>query len=177
MYYLQFSAINSQMDNHSGALISAQKALNVLKGEVKWWERWCEGRNRKGDWQEQLRPLGLCSSFNDGISIHMHETLSEATSYFLKAWKSNCSSSKIHDPAVKELVDSFTIKDVMNIKSMTHQEYLHCDESEVTVPDVYQLVFLLSTAYFTIATELRLIALGKGRQEDVSKEQPEFKES
>ena len=123
-YYLQFSAINSQMDNHSGALISAQKALNVLKGDVRGWQRWCESRTKKENWQEQLRILGLCSSFNDSISIHIIETLTEATSYFLKAWKSNCSSSKIQDPSAKELVGEFTIKDVMNIKCMTHTEYL-----------------------------------------------------
>ena len=112
------------MDNHSGALISAQKALNVLKGDVRGWQRWCESKTKKENWQEQLRILGLCSSFNDSISIHIIETLTEATSYFLKAWKSNCSSSKIQDPSVKELVGEFTIKDIMNIKSMTHTEYL-----------------------------------------------------
>jgi CII-binding regulator of phage lambda lysogenization HflD len=30
-YYLQFCAVNSQLSNHSGALISARKSLDLLK--------------------------------------------------------------------------------------------------------------------------------------------------
>jgi len=30
-YYLQFCAVNSQLGNHSGALISSRKALDIIK--------------------------------------------------------------------------------------------------------------------------------------------------
>ena len=37
-YYLQFSAINSELQLHSGALISARKSLNIIKSELKEWQ-------------------------------------------------------------------------------------------------------------------------------------------
>lgn len=36
-YYLQFCAVNSQLSNHSGALISARKALHILRSELSHW--------------------------------------------------------------------------------------------------------------------------------------------
>lgn len=36
-YYLQFCAINSQLGNHSGALISARKALHIIRSELTHW--------------------------------------------------------------------------------------------------------------------------------------------
>lgn len=38
-YYLQFCAVNSQLSNHSGALISARKSLDLLKIELKVWKK------------------------------------------------------------------------------------------------------------------------------------------
>jgi heterodisulfide reductase subunit A-like polyferredoxin len=46
-YYLQFCAINSQLGNHSGALVSARKALQLIRNELKEWKRLHE-KNDKG---------------------------------------------------------------------------------------------------------------------------------
>jgi hypothetical protein len=34
-YYLQFCAVNSQTDNHSGALVAARKSIEILKSVFK----------------------------------------------------------------------------------------------------------------------------------------------
>jgi hypothetical protein len=31
-YYLQFCAINSQINNHSGALVASRKAIEIMRG-------------------------------------------------------------------------------------------------------------------------------------------------
>lgn len=38
-YYLQFCAVNSQLGNHSGALISARKSLHLIRGELRDWRK------------------------------------------------------------------------------------------------------------------------------------------
>ena len=81
------------------------------------------------------------------------------------------------DPSVKEFIDGFTIKDVMNIKCVTHEQYITVEDRQLTLPHVHEIIFYLSTAYFTIATELRLIALEKGKENESHRDQPEFKES
>ena len=43
-YYLQFCAVNSQLGNHSGALISARKALNIVHKELIQWDRHADSK-------------------------------------------------------------------------------------------------------------------------------------
>ena len=74
-YYLQFCAVNSQISNHSGALISARKALTVAKKELQEWNKQIESkspRQKKNlDHEEKLRLLDILCNFNDRINLQL----------------------------------------------------------------------------------------------------------
>jgi hypothetical protein len=74
--------------------------------------------------------------------------------YYLKSWRISAASNRNLQKDIKELVEGFTIKSVMALARMNYEDCLrkYEKESEMTLYEIYERIFLLSTCYFTIAT-------------------------
>ena len=171
-YYLQFCAVNSQLGNHSGGLISARKALTIIRKQLSMWQRLIEGRNVKmrnrADYEQKYRLLDILCNFNDHINLQLSDNLLEATAYFLKIHYINLSGSKSCGNDVRYLIQNFSMKTIMQIQSITYQNSSYNNsqkETDLSLFSLYERVFILSTCYFTMATELRLIAISKAKDE------------
>jgi hypothetical protein len=63
------------------------------------------------------------------------------------------------------------MKSIMQIQSITYQEYLNSFEKEcdLSMYALFERVLLLSACYFTLATELRLIGINKSKENSTDK--------
>lgn len=84
----------------------------------------------------------------------MNETLIEATSYFLKLYYINLSGSKACSKDLRQLIESFTMKSIMQMQSITYQDYLNAFEKEcdLSLYALFQRILLISVCNFTMAT-------------------------
>ena len=135
------------------------------------WERLIEGKSGKmrnrADYEQKYRLLDILCNFNDHINLQLSDNLLEATAYFLKIHYINLSGSKSCGSDVRYLIQNFTMKTIMQIQSITYQNssYNSQKETDLSLFSLYERVFILSTCYFTMATELRLIAISKAKDE------------
>lgn len=77
----------------------------------------------------------------------------------------NASNTKSNLKDAKDFIDGFTIKSVMQIQCINYENCLNIfeRESDMSLLSVLERIMILSTCYFTMATELRLISLKKSR--------------
>ena len=170
LYYLQFSAVNSQVKHHESAFRTARKALKTLKIV-------CE-KSIKVE-MNSSKPVydSLSGSMLAELATVPEEVeLDKASSYFIEA-KKYLSKLKHTSSRRRNMTDKtvmcfkdFTIGEVMQISPITLSEIeqkLTMKEETSLMGKLYKAMYI-SICFFALATENRLIANEK-YQDDASK--------
>ena len=96
-YYLQFQVVNSQQQNHSGALIAGRKAVEILKANFR--EIFIVAKKlkkspyeKKFDIELRSRIIDNASRLNDSFSFSDSKFMLSAALFFLKQWTQQLSS-------------------------------------------------------------------------------------
>ena len=91
-YYLQFCAVNSQTDNHSGALIAGRKSIEIMKSLFREMADMAATMKKmtyekKSEYEYKMRLIELGSRVNDNLNINHYETICQAAKYYLRQWR------------------------------------------------------------------------------------------
>ena len=157
LYYLQFSAVNSQVKNHSGAFRTAKKALKTLKMV-------CE----KSIKVDMISSKNSYDSLYGGMlaelaAVPEEVELNKASSYYIEAKKYLSKLKQKGKSTTDTTVDhftNFTIGEVMQISPITLpeiEERLSMKEDPSLINKLYKSIYI-SICFFTLATESRLLA-------------------
>ena len=176
LYYLQFSAVNSQVKNHSGAFRTAKKALKTLKMV-------CE----KSIKVDMISSKNSYDSLYGGMlaelaAVPEEVELNKASSYYIEAKKYLSKLKQKGKSTADTTVDhftNFTIGEVMQISPITLpeiEERLSMKEDPSLINKLYKSIYI-SICFFTLATESRLLANSKFDSEEVKRNSIELKKS
>jgi hypothetical protein len=117
---------------------------------------------------------------NDSININHYDTVYQAAKFYLRQWKLQKDNKDRVDRnyVLEEEFKNYSIGNAMQINPMTYKEFQERDTKNYTSKMILEKVLLIALGYFTISTELRLIASKKvGKKEGEKSNSTEFKES
>ena len=117
---------------------------------------------------------------NDALSVNHYELVYEATKYYLSQWKALKDNKDRPDRnyVLEEEFKNYSIGNAMQIMPMDYQEFNIKEPKALTSKTVLEKVLLMALGYFTISTELRLIAGKKyGKREGDKSHCIEYRES
>lgn len=184
-YYLQFCAVNSQTDNHSGALIAGRKSIEIMKGLFRELADLASSMKKmtyekKSEFEYKLRIIDLGSRVNDALNVTHYEAVLQAAKYYLRQWRALKDSKDRPDRnyVLEEEFKNYSIGNAMQINPMTYREFQERETKTHSSKTILEKILLMALGYFTISTELRLIAAKKGaRREGEKTPSAELRES
>lgn len=127
-YYLQFCAVNSQTDNHSGALIAGRKSIEIMKGlfhelvEVAATMKKLT-YEKKSEFDYKLRLIDFGARVNDALNFTHYETVLQAAKYYLRQWRMLKDNKERPDRnyVLEEEFKNYSIGNAMQINPMTYR--------------------------------------------------------
>jgi hypothetical protein len=127
-YYLQFCAVNSQTDNHSGALIAGRKSIEIMKGLFRELADLAGSMKKmtyekKAEFEYKMRLIDLGARVNDALNITHYETVLQATKHYLRQWRLLKDNKERADRnyVLEEEFKNYSIGNAMQINPMTYR--------------------------------------------------------
>jgi hypothetical protein len=127
-YYLQFCAVNSQTDNHSGALIAGRKSIEIMKGLFRELADLAGSMKKmtyekKAEFEYKMRLIDLGARVNDALNVTHYETVLQATKHYLRQWRLLKDNKERADRnyVLEEEFKNYSIGNAMQINPMTYR--------------------------------------------------------
>ena len=142
-YYLQFCAVNSQTDNHSGALVAGKKSIEILKSIFKEMAD-VSPCLKKGTYQKKsefdfkLKLMDLASRLNDNLNVHNYDVLYQAAKFYLKQWKSlkDIKDRPDRNYILEQEFKNYSIGNAMQIVPMDYKQFMEKDPKNFATKSV-----------------------------------------
>lgn len=137
-YYLQFCAVNSQTDNHSGALIAGRKSIEIMKALFREMAEMGSMKKmtyeKKSEYEYKMRLIELGSRVNDSININHYEIIYQAAKHYLRQWRTQKENKERADRnyVLEEEFKNYSIGNAMQINPMTYREFQERDTKNYT---------------------------------------------
>lgn len=100
------------------------------------------------------------SRVNDKVQIQNYDSIFQAAKYYLRKWKESKDNKDRPERnyILEEQFKNYSIGNAMQIVPMTFKQFQERDLKNYTGKIVLEKILLMALGYFTISTELRLIA-------------------
>lgn len=174
-YYLLFCAINSQLKRNDAALIAAKKANSLLRNSSASLARLALKARHPPDQPalHLLEELGRLRSTAEGLDVN---SLLETAKQCMGIWKNRCAFPNFQLRGLVERLKDYSIGNVMQMEPLAMAAGEQDVWEELGWEKVLERVVVMSMSYFTMATELRLLAMRLGGKEQ-ARGLSEFRES
>lgn len=123
---------------------------------------------KKAEFDYKIKLIELCSRINDNLNVANYDIIFQAAKFHLKQWKMMKDNKERPDRnyVLEEEFKNYSIGNAMQIVPTDHKEFQEKDNKNYSAKTILEKVLLMALGYFTISTELRLIATKKyGKKE------------
>ena len=123
---------------------------------------------KKSEFEYKMKLIDIGARLNDNLNLTHYDTVVQATKFYLKQWKQTKDNKDRNDRnyVLEEEFKNYSIGNAMQIVAMEYKEFQEKDPKSYSAKTILEKILLMALAYFTISTELRLIAAKKyGKRE------------
>lgn len=119
-----------------------------------------------------MKLIDLGWRVNDKLNINAYDTVYSAAKHYLREWRAAKENKDRPDRnyVLEEEFKNYSIGNAMQINPMTYRDFQERDSKGHSTKLILEKILLLALGYFTISTELRLIASRKAGGEKGGKE-------
>lgn len=104
--------------------------------------------------------IDLGARVNDALNVTHYDTVLQAAKHYLKQWRLLKDNKDRPDRnyVLEEEFKNYSIGNAMQINPMTYREFQERESKNHSSRTILEKILLMALGYFTISTELRLIA-------------------